>query len=127
MTRTKAREVLMQLCYIMEAQNDFSLNTKDANSQKLEFKPIIGIGIGTTNPTRQVTIRKDIANGVGASLMLVNSSYSANSGAETEIIMNHYTYDNNPFRYAKIHTVGANEEGTVDRLSLGLVNISDLK
>lgn len=29
MTRTKAREVLMQLCYIMEAQSDFSLNTKD--------------------------------------------------------------------------------------------------
>lgn len=83
------------------------------------------VGIGTTNPTRQVTIRKDIANGVGASLMLVNSTYSANSGAETEIIMNHYTGDNNPFRYAKIHTVGANGDGTVDRLSLGLVNSSD--
>ena len=30
----------------------FSLNTKDANSQKLEFKPIVSVGIGTTNQSK---------------------------------------------------------------------------
>ncbi|MFA5638258.1 MAG: transcription antitermination factor NusB [Anaerovoracaceae bacterium] len=38
MTRTKAREVLMQLCYIMEAQCDFSLNTKDVFFQDFNIK-----------------------------------------------------------------------------------------
>ena len=38
MTRTKAREVLMQLCYIMEAQGDFSLNTKDVFFKDFDIK-----------------------------------------------------------------------------------------
>ena len=83
------------------------------------------VGIGTSTPSKSLVISKDVANSVGASLMLWNNQYAANSGAETEIILNHYSDDGNPFRYAKIHTVGVNGDGTVDRLSLGLVDNYD--
>ena len=80
------------------------------------------VGFGTFDPKRQVVIRKDVNNGVGGSLMIINSTYNNNAGAETEIIMNHYTGDGTPYRFAKIHTVGDVNDGTVDRLSFGIGN-----
>jgi hypothetical protein len=77
------------------------------------------VGIGTVTPSRLLTIRKDVLNGVGAGIMLMNNQYSGNNGAETEIIFSNYTDTDNPFRYFKIHNVGAGINGLPDRLSFG--------
>ncbi len=82
------------------------------------------VGIGTTNPLKSLHIAKNVANGVGASLLLQNENYSTNVGAETEILLSHLTDNGAPYRFAKIHTVGTDVFGTVDRLSFGIAGSS---
>jgi hypothetical protein len=80
------------------------------------------VGIGTTGPGQQLTVEKVTPNGVGGSLMISNPVYATNVGAETQLLFSHWPNGSLPLRYAKIHTVGADIYGNVDRLSLGVTN-----
>ncbi|NVO09213.1 MAG: hypothetical protein HXX16_04550 [Bacteroidales bacterium] len=93
-----------------------------ASSGTFAFKG--NVGIGTTTPMKTLHIAKNVANGVGASLLLQNENYATNNGAETEIVLSHLTDSGSPYRFAKIHTVGADTYGTVDRLSFGIAGSS---
>jgi len=77
------------------------------------------IGIGTTTPSHLLTIRKDVGNGVGAGILLLNNQYSKNEGAETEVVFGSLLAESGkPLRYFKIHNVGSGF-GVPDRLSFG--------
>lgn len=84
------------------------------------------VGIGTTTPNRVLTVQANVANGVGGSVAIINNQYANNVGAETELIFSHLVNGAGPFRYAKIHTVGADIYGSVNRLSFGITNTSDV-
>jgi hypothetical protein len=83
------------------------------------------VGIGTVTPVKSLHIRSDVANGVGAGILLQNEQYSNNLNAETEIVFSHLFQSNAPFRYSKIHTIGVDAYGDM-RLALGLTdNVND--
>jgi hypothetical protein len=84
------------------------------------------VGVGTTTPGRLLTVQANVPNGVGGSVAIINNQYANNNGAETELIFSHLLNNGAPFRYAKLHTVGADIYGSVNRFSLGITNNSDV-
>ncbi|MCE9538022.1 MAG: hypothetical protein K8R85_02235 [Bacteroidetes bacterium] len=77
------------------------------------------VGIGTTTPSKLLTLTKPVANAMGASIYLSNNQYNNNVGAGTEIIFGHFSDTQNPRRYSRIYSIGNQAFGTADRLSFG--------
>lgn len=77
------------------------------------------VGIGTTVPSKLLTLTKPVSNAMGASIYLSNNQYASNVGAGTEIIFGHFSDTQNPRRYSRIYSIGTQAYGTADRLSFG--------
>ena len=73
-----------------------------------------------------LVLRKDITNGIGASIHLINNNYMTNNNAETEIVFStSLSGDTTRLKYSKIHNVGTGTFGQVGRLSFGMTDSGD--